>query len=129
MPDDVKNQIIPKRILLPYRYTAGSVITTDNSWGWQSTGKLWIPSEVEVYGTNMWGDNGFGAAGFVQYPYFANNMNRLKRRCSSNDRYHWWLLSAYSGYSTYFAIVGSGGLAYYISATYTWVAAPVCFRI
>ena len=46
LPDKLKNQIITKRILLPSRYTAGQVLTNDNSWGWQSTGKLWIPSEV-----------------------------------------------------------------------------------
>lgn len=129
MPDMVKNQIITKRILLPSRYTAGSVLTSDNSWAWQSTDKLWIPSEVEVYGAPCWGDSGYGAGGFVQYPYFANNMNRVKRRCSSNDRYYWWLLSAHSGNSTYFAYVGTNGSALYNSATRATVAAPVCFRI
>lgn len=129
MPDMVKNQIITKRIMLPRRYTAGSVLTSDNSWAWQSTDKLWIPSEVEVYGAPCWGNNGYGAGGFVQYPYFANNMNRVKRRCSSNDRYGWWLLSAYAGNSTYFALVSNNGLCYSNYATTTWVAVPVCFRI
>lgn len=129
MPDMVKNQIITKRILLPSRYTAGSVLTSDNSWAWQSTDKLWIPSEVEVYGAPCWGDSGYGAGGFVQYPYFANNMNRVKRRCTSNDRYAWWLLSACSGNSTNFATVNSRGNANYTSATNTYFAAPVCFRI
>lgn len=129
LPDKLKNQIITKRILLPSRYTAGSVLTSDNSWAWQITDKLWIPSEVEVYGAPCWGDSGYGAGGFVQYPYFANNMNRVKRRCSSNDRYRWWVLSAYSGNSTYFAYVSYNGSADGDSATYAYVAAPVCFRI
>lgn len=129
LPDKLKNQIVPKRILLPDRYTAGQVLTNDNSWDWQLTGKLWIPSEVEVYGVPCWGNSGYGASGFVQYPYFANNMNRVKRRCSSNDRYGWWLLSAYVGSSTHFAYVYSGGSANRTSATSTWTAAPVCFRI
>lgn len=129
LPDKLKNQIITKRILLPSRYTAGSVLTSDNSWAWQITDKLWIPSEVEVYGAPCWGDSGYGAGGFVQYPYFANNMNRVKRRCSSNDRYRWWLLSASAGSSTYFASVYYDGSAYGTSATSALVAAPVCFRI
>lgn len=129
LPDKLKNQIITKRILLPSRYTAGSVLTSDNSWAWQSTGKLWIPSEVEVHGAPCWGDSGYGMGGFVQYPYFANNMNRVKRRCSSNDRYGWWLLSARSGNSTNFAYVDHYGHTSNASVTNVAVAAPVCFRI
>lgn len=129
LPDKLKNQIVPKRILLPSRYTEGQVLTNDNSYAWQSTGKLWIPSEVEVYGAPYWGNSGYGAGGFVQYPYFANNMNRFKRRCSSNDRCHWWLLSASAGNSTYFAYAGNSGHCGNLSATTTWIAAPVCFRI
>ena len=129
MPDMVKNQIITKRIFLPSRYTAGSVLTSDNSWAWQSTDKLWIPSEVEVYGAPCWGDSGYGAGGFVQYPIFACNMNRAKKRCSNKDRYSWWLLSARSGNSTNFAGVSGSGNAGSISATNAGIAAPVCFRI
>ena len=129
LPDKLKNQIIPKRILLPSRYTAGSVLTNDNSWAFQSTGKLWIPSEVEVCGTPYWGNNGYGAGGFVQYPYFANNMNRVKRRYSSKDRYTWWLLSARASNSTQFADVNNNGSCHSTFATYTGIAAPVCFRI
>lgn len=129
LPDKLKNQIIAKRALLPSRYTDGSILTADNNWSWQSTGKLWIPSEVEVYGAPCWGNSGYGMGGFVQYPLFACNMNRAKLRCASKDRYGWWLLSAYAGHSTDFAIVDYGGLCYYYSATRAWVAAPVCFRI
>ena len=129
LPDKLKNQIITKRIGLPGRYTAGSVLTSDNSWAWQSTGKLWIPSEVEVYGAPCWGSSGFGMGGFVQYPLFACNMNRVKRRCSSNDRYGWWLLSARLDNSTGFATVANIGFCNNCSATYTYIAAPVCFRI
>lgn len=129
LPDKLKNQIITKRILLPGRYKAGSVLLNDNSWAWQITDKLWIPSEVEVYGAPCWGDSGYGAGGFVQYPYFANNMNRVKRRCSSNDRCYWWLLSARSGNSTSFACVSNYGNYSHSSATSTWIAVPVCFRI
>lgn len=129
LPDKLKNQIITKRILLPSRYTAGQVLTNDNSWAWQSTGKLWIPSEVEVYGAPCWGNSGFGTGGFVQYPIFAYNMNRSKPRCASKDRYYWWLLSAYAGNSTYFASVTNSGYCNYNSAANTGVASSVCFRI
>lgn len=129
LPDKLKNQIITKRIILPGRYTAGSALKSDNSWAWQSTGKLWIPSEVEVYGAPCWGDSGYGTSGFVQYPIFIGNMNRVKKRCSSKDRYSWWLLSAFAGNSTGFAFASNRGHCNNTSATTTWVAAPVCFRI
>ena len=129
LPDKLKNQIVPKRILLPGRYTAGQVLTNDNSWAWQSTGKLWIPSEVEVYGAPCWGNSGYGMGGFVQYPYFANNMNRVKIRCSLNDRYYWWLLSAFADTSANFAFVSSSGNASYAATSNISIAAPVCFRI
>lgn len=129
LPDMVKNQIITKRILLPSRYTADRVLTADNSWAWQSTGKLWIPSEVEVYGAPCWGNSGYGMGGFVQYPLFACNMNRAKLRCASKDRCNWWLLSASAGNSTYCAFVSRSGNAANPSAATTNIAAPVCFRI
>lgn len=128
LPDKLKNQIITKRILLPSRYKAGSVLKADISWAWQSTGKLWIPSEVEVYGAPCWGNSGYGMGGFVQYPIFIGNMNREKKRCSNKDRYGWWLLSAHAGNSTHFADVNYGHCNY-ANATATWIAAPVCFRI
>ena len=129
LPDKLKNQIVTKRIMLPSRYTEGQVLKNDNSWAWQSTGKLWIPSEVEVYGAPCWDNSGYGAGGFVQYPLFAYNMNRAKKRCSNKDRYGWWLLSIGSGTSAGFAIVGNYGYCGSYPAPATWIAAPVCFRI
>lgn len=129
LPDKLKNQIVSKGIQLPGRYTEGQVLKNDNSWDWQSTGKLWIPSEVEVYGAPCWGNSGYGAAGFVQYPLFVCNMNRAKLRCASKDRYTWWLLSTYAGGSMNFVRVSSYGYVGNIPATATYVAVPVCFRI
>ena len=129
LPDKLKNQIVPKRILLPSRYTEGSVLANDNSWTWQSTGKLWIPSEVEVYGVSYWGNSGYGMGGFVQYPLFAYNMNRAKKRCFDKVRSHWWLLSTRAGNSTSFVSINAAGHCYYSLAFAIYTAAPVCFRI
>ena len=129
LPDKLKNQIITKRIPLPSRYIAGQVLTNDNAWAWKSTGKLWIPSEVEVYGAPCWGNSGYGMGGFVQYPLFDCNMNRAKLRCARKDRGNWWLLSENADYSTHFADVDGYGHCNCTSATNTRVSAPVCFRI
>ena len=129
LPDKLKNQIITKRILLPSRYTEGQVLTNDNSWDWQSTGKLWIPSEIEVYGVPCWGKSEYDMAGFVQYPIFDCNTNRAKLRCACKDPCNWWLLSAFSGNSAIFAGVAGSGICNYSNATHNWPVAPVCFRI
>ena len=129
LPDKLKNQIITKRVSLPSRYTEGKVLTDDNSRAWQSTGKLWIPSEVEVVGTAIWGNSRFGMGGFVQYPLFACNMNRVKLRCASKDRRQWWLLSTEAGNSMDFASASDVGSCSINGATSVWVGAPVCFRV
>lgn len=52
-----------------------------------------------------------------------------KKRCSSKDRYGWWLLSSLASNSTNFTYVGNSGYSNYISATIPRIATPVCFRI
>lgn len=127
LPDKLKNKIVQKRALLGQRYTAGSLLTTTNSWGWTDIGKLWVPSEIEVYGHGCWADAPYDKGGFMHYPIFANNMNRVKLR--NNGRSNWWLLSPYAGYSGNFANVGNNGHCNISTASYTWGGAPVCFRI
>ena len=128
LPEALKNVIIEKRFLLPKRYSASGLLTDDNQWGWANIGKLWLPDECEVYGTPIWGGKGFSAGGSgLQYPLFAGNMNRLKFR--NGSRGHWWLLSPYSGDSSGWCAVYGDGLCYNSSASYGYLAAPVCFRI
>lgn len=130
LPTALKNVIITKRALLPSRYTAGSLLTDDNSWAWQDAGKLWIPSEVEVYGCEHWGSkNGFSGGGYQQYPIFVTNMKRVKGAGDGGERSAWWLSSALGGYSTHCARVNASGYAYYTAASGTALRAPLCFRV
>lgn len=125
LPTALKSVIVEKHFLLPKRYTAGSLLTDDNNFGWASIGKIWFPTEVEVYGAPMWGGKGgYSNGGSVQYSFFANGMNRLVF-----GRTNWWLLSACAGYSSAWCSVGGVGYAANSLASYTSVAAPVCFRI
>lgn len=130
LPAELKAVIVQKRALLPSRYTAGSLLTDDNSWAWADMGKLWIPSEIEVYGCEHWGSkNGYSSGGFQQYLIFATNMKRVKGAGDGGARAYWWLLSAHGGNSTHFAYVNNGGYGSYYSASYTTIRAPLCFRI
>lgn len=125
LPTALKNVIVEKRFYLPKRYTAGSMLLDDNSSGWANIGKIWFPTEVEVYGAPMFGGKGgYSNGGSVQYPFFAFGMNRL-----SFGNVLWWLLSTYSGDSGLWCTVQTGGYAYANNASNASVAAPVCFRI
>ena len=129
LPTALKNVIVEKRAYLPKRYSASGLLNDDNAGGWANIGKLWLPSEVEVYGAPCWGGKGgYSTMGNnVQYPIFMGNMNRLKYK--SGSRYYWWLLSSSSGHSTYVCSVYAIGYALYSGASDTNRAAPVCFRV
>lgn len=122
LPDALKNVIVEKRLLLPKRFSASGIQSNDTSWGWENAGKLWLPSEVEITGAPIWGNAGYGAGGFVQYPLFAQNMNRMIGRAG------WWTLSGHAGSSANFVYVYSYGTVsyYYASAD---LRGPVCFRV
>ena len=122
LPDALKNVIVEKRMYIPKRFSASGIQNEDNAGGWENIGKLWLPSEVEVTGAPIWGCNKYGAMGSVQYPLFANNMNR------NIGRGNWWTLSAASGNATNFVLVynyGNVGTNY----ASTDFRGPVCFRV
>ena len=84
---------------------------------------------MEVCGAPVWGGNGCPNGGFVQYPIFAHNMNRIKGLGDGGGRSTWWELTPYSGNSSYFCLVYYYGDADTTGASGTWLSAPVCFRI
>lgn len=129
MPDELKAVIVTKRLLLPTRYSASGVLSSTNGWKWENAGKLWIPSEMEVYGCGVWANSACDKGGFVQYPIFSCNMDRVKGLGDGGDRYNWWLMSARAGYTSNFCSVYYSGYANANNASYTWIGAPVCFRI
>ena len=84
---------------------------------------------MEVCGSGVWGGIGHANGGYVQYPIFAHNMNRVKGLGDGGDRNTWWELTPSSGASVSFCYVSSSGGATGNSASDTWLSAPVCFRI
>lgn len=129
LPEALKAVIVTKRALIPKRYSTSGVLSNNNDWGWQDMGKLWIPSEVEVYGCGVWANNALDKGGFVQYPIFNCNMRRVKGLGDGGGRSSWWLISASAVSTSNFCYVNSAGNAYNSSASATWVGLPVCFRI
>lgn len=127
LPDALKAVIITKRFIAGKRYSASGNLSDENGWGWTDIGKLWLPTECEVYGFPVWGTKtGYGLGGSIQYPLFMGNMDRVKKR--NGSRLYWWLLSPYTG-ATYWCDVNYNGNATNNSASNANVAAPVCFRV
>ena len=125
LPTALKNVIVEKRLYAPKRYSASGLLTDDNAAGWTNIGKIWFPTEFEIYGSAIWSTPNYGCYGSpVQYPLFANGRGR-----QIFGRAYWWSLSAASGYSTYWCDTSYSGYAYYAYASYTSIAAPVCFRV
>ena len=129
LPAELKAVIANKRALLGERYSASGLLNSDNSWSWTNLGNLWVPTEMEVCGAPVWGGNGCPNGGFVQYPIFAHNMNRIKGLGDGGGRDNWWELTPASGNSSAFCNVSYNGRANYYDASVTWLSAPVCFRI
>ena len=127
LPDWLKAVIIEKRFLLNKRYSASGVLSDENDWGWVNIGKLWFPTEAEVYGCPVWGSKGgYGLGGSIQYPLFMGNMRRLKKR--NGSRYSWWLLSPYPGTADWCNVHNNGAAGYNVASN-VWIATPVCFRV
>ena len=129
LPAELKAVIANKRVLLGERYSASGLLNSDNSWSWTNLGNLWVPTEMEVCGAPVWGGNGYSNGGYVQYPIFAHNMNRIKGLGDGGGRTSWWELTPASGNSSNFCYVGYAGFANTTNASSTWLSAPVCFRI
>lgn len=130
LPSDVQAVISEKRTLLETRYSASGALTDSTSWEWQNLGKLWLPSEYEVFGSVVWGTKGYSQQQAVQYPLFANSYkHRNKGKGNGGGRCGWWLSTVSSGESTTCCRVSANGHANYSHTSLTYVGVPVCFRI
>ena len=127
LPQEWKDIIIQKRMFLPKRYSATGVLSNANAGGWANIGYIWFPTECEVCGQGVFANTAYDMAGSaLQYPLFAGNMNRAKRR--SGSRSMWWLSSASSGGASIWCILSSNGNISNSGPATNGVALPVCFR-
>jgi len=97
---------------------------------WTDRGRLFLPTEREVYGAPAWGDAGGYEAGnlYNQWPIFAGSSRHLiKGAGDGGGRSRWWLETAYS--ATHFCNVNSYGHAYTAGAANTTIRAPLCFLL
>ena len=89
-----------------------------SGWAWTDT-NCRLLSEVDVYGSSIWGNAWDVGESNRQLPGFAMNPELLvKLNPEDNNRGSWWLCPVAS--STYFAIVGGDGVVsgYYASGAF-----------
>ena len=116
LPEGLTKYLLTQRVLLEERYSASGPLSDSNSWGWQDIGKVWSPSEMEVYGCPVLGTKGYSVGFDCQFDLFRDTAHRL-----NGTRYAWWLRSVMGGSSSYVCCVSDSGNAYYRSATGVWV--------
>lgn len=116
LPEGLTKYLLTQRVLLEERYSASGALNDSNSWSWQDIGKVWSPSEMEVYGCPVWGTKGYSVGFDCQFDLFRDTAHRLNgTRCA------WWLRSVVGGSSSGVCYVGGDGNAGCGSAAHTWV--------
>ena len=116
LPEGLTKYLLTQRVLLEERYSASGALSDSNSWSWQDIGKVWSPSEMEVYGCPVWGTKGYSVGFDCQFDLFRDTAHRL-----NGTRDHWWLRSVMGGSSSDVCYVSYTGTAHCNSATNTWV--------
>jgi hypothetical protein len=100
LPEGLTKYLLTQRVLLEERYSASGALSDSNSWSWQDIGKVWSPSEMEVYGCPVWDTKGYSVGFDCQFDLFRDTAHRL-----NGTRYAWWLRSVMGGSSSYVCYV------------------------
>ena len=103
---------------------------TATGWTWYDRGKLWVPSEREVWGADVFSEHTNGAGLTLQMPIFAGSLRHIVKGLGNNgSRSDWWCLSSAAGNGTIFCSVNNNGIPSNSSAATAWVGAPVGFLL
>ena len=106
------------------RYSSSEKLTESSGLSWADLGKVWSPSEMEVYGCPVWGTKGYSVGFDSQFPIFSDTASRI-----AGGRVGWWLRSVRGGSASYACLVGTYGTANNDAPTYGWLRPLPCFLI
>ena len=124
LPTALQNAIMAQRVLLEERYSSSGNLTEASGWSWADLGKIWSPSEMEVYGCPVWGSKGYSVGFDSQFPIFTDTASRI-----AGGRVTWWLRSVMGGSSSNACSVTSYGRAGSNAPTNDWVRPLPCFLL
>lgn len=77
LPSTLQSAILAQRVLLEERYSSSGKLTEASGWSWADLGKIWSPSEMEVYGCPVWGSKGYSVGFDSQFPIFTDTASRI----------------------------------------------------
>lgn len=124
LPAEVKAVIGPKLMLLENKEETNSTAAA-----WHTENKLWLPSELEVFGYQSWSEIGWGSGNFKQYPIFAGSERHIiKGAGNGGSAASWWELSPVRDLTVRFCAVSTSGDANFAGAN-TAFRIPLCFRV
>ena len=102
--------------------------TTATGWHWGGRGKIFLPTEREVWGQDIWSEPTWDGGAAVQWPVFAGSLKHIiKGLGNGGSRCNWWCQSSYAGSAADFALVTNLGHPYGTGAAAAWTSAPLCF--
>ena len=124
LPTELRNAIMSQRVLLEERYSSSEALTESSGYSWADLGKIWSPSEMEVYGCPVWGTKGYSVGFDCKFALFTDTASRI-----NGNRVYRWLRSVAGGSSSSACYVGDAGRASSDSLSYGWVRPWPCFLI
>jgi hypothetical protein len=84
------------------------IIGTVAGWAWVGSEKLFLPTNVNIFGTTGFSHTNYGTGTQTQFALFALNPNRKIKR-NNNSRSYWWLAEPSANSSTNFSHADSQG--------------------
>ncbi|MCI6274436.1 MAG: DUF6273 domain-containing protein [Coriobacteriaceae bacterium] len=124
LPSGLQSALMTQRVLLEERYSASGKLTEASNCSLTDLGKIWSPSEMEVYGCPVWGSKGHSVGFDSQFPIFTDTASRI-----AGGRVSWWLRSVVGGSSSNACYVYNYGVAYFTAPKDDWVRPLPCFLL
>jgi hypothetical protein len=116
LPSNIKS-LIKQITKQNYKVYNSTTLSTTNDY-------IFLPSETEIFATKgMSAGNTEG----TQYEYYTTSANKIKYKGNTStigSAYMWWERSPFSGGTSYFCSVGSGGTANSYYASFAFGLAP-----
>jgi|GEM_PF-6616884 len=99
------------------------IIGTVANWAWVGSEKIFLPTNVNIFGTTGFSHTNYGTGTQTQFALFALNPNRKIKR-NNNSRSSWWLAEPSANSSTSFCVAGYRGHSSASGASYTYGVVP-----
>ena len=80
------------------------------SWGWVDRGCLFLPSEREVWGQDVWSEHRYGGSLALQWPIFAGTRRHIRKGLGNGgSRCAWWCCDSGAGSAANACLVNGSG--------------------